>query len=118
MNLLDEVKKRMLISGNFHDNLLIGLIEDVKQYMISAGVNETIADSSKSVGCISKGVNDLFNNQAFSDFFKQRVIQLSMEEPTEEEDRVPLLPEDNTTGDDNTDNNDAIEGDGNDVSNN
>ena len=90
MNLLDEVKKRMLISGNFHDNLLLGLIEDVKQYLLSAGVDETVVNSSKSIGCIAKGVNDLFNNNEFSDFFKQRAIQLTFEPETDEE-AIPLI---------------------------
>lgn len=91
MNLLDEVKKRMLISGDFHDNLLLGLIEDVKQYLISAGVDETIVNSKKSIGCIARGVNDLFNNNEFSDFFRQRAIQLTFEPETDEEE-IPLTP--------------------------
>lgn len=91
MNLLQEVKDRLLITGDFHDKILIGLIEDVKQYMISAGVDETVVDSKKSIGCIAKGVFDLFNNNEFSDFFVQRTIQLSVEEATDEE-PVPLLP--------------------------
>lgn len=90
-DLLSEVKNRLLISGNFHDALLASLIEDVKQYMISAGVDETIVDSKKSIGCIARGVNDLFNGNEFSEFFKQRAIQLTFEEPTDEEE-IPLLP--------------------------
>ena len=100
MNLLDEVKKRMLISGNFHDKLLLGLIEDVKQYLISAGVDETVVNSKKSIGCIARGVSELFNQNEFSDFFKQRAIQLTFEEPTDEE-AIPLMPpiEDSEEGD-------------------
>lgn len=91
MNLLDEVKNRMLISGSFHDNILVSYIEDVKQYLICAGVDKTIVNSRKAIGCISRGVNDLFNNNEFSDFFRQRAIQLTFEESTDEEE-IPLLP--------------------------
>ena len=91
MNLLQETKERLLITGDFHDKILIGLIQDVKGYMIAAGVEESVVNSSKAIGCISKGVFDLFNNNEFSDFFRQRTIQLTMEEPTDEE-PIPLLP--------------------------
>lgn len=91
MDLLNEVKNRMLISGDFHNAIILSYIEDIKQYMTSAGVDETIVNSKKSIGCIARGVNDLFNQNEFSDFFKQRVIQLSLEEPTDEEE-IPLLP--------------------------
>lgn len=90
MDLLNEVKNRMLISGDFHNAIILSYIEDIKQYMTSAGVDETIVNSKKSIGCIARGVNDLFNQNEFSDFFKQRVIQLSLEEPTDEEE-IPLL---------------------------
>ena len=91
INLLDEIKERLLITGDFHDKILTGLITDVKEYMISAGVDATVASSEKAIGAIAKGVFDLFNNNEFSDFFRQRTIQLTMEEPTDEE-PIPLLP--------------------------
>lgn len=91
MNLLEEIKNRMLISGDFHNAILLSYIEDIKQYLISAGVDKTVVNSKKAIGCIARGVNDLFNQNEFSDFFKQRAIQLSLEEPTDEEE-IPLLP--------------------------
>lgn len=91
MSLLEEVKNRASISGDFHNAIIISYIEDIKQYMISAGVDETIVNSKKSIGCIARGVLDLFNQNDFSDFFKQRVIQLTFEEPTDDEE-IPLLP--------------------------
>lgn len=91
MNLLDEIKNRLLITGNFHDTLILGFIEDVKQYLVSAGVDDTIVNSKKAIGCIARGVNDLMNNETFSTFFNQRAIQLTMEEPTEEE-PIPVMP--------------------------
>lgn len=92
INILDEVKKRMLITDGFHDGLLLGLVEDVIEYMIAAGVNETVVYSKKALGCIARGVYDLFNDEKeFGNYFVQRVIQLSKEEPTEEE-PIPLTP--------------------------
>ena len=91
MNLLQETKERLLITGNFHDKVLIGLIQDVQGYMIAAGVDATVASSEKAIGAIARGTFDLFNNNEFSDFFKQRVIQLTMEPETDEE-PIPLLP--------------------------
>lgn len=99
MSLLEEIKNRMLISGDFHNALILSYIEDIKQYMISAGVDETIVNSKKSIGCIARGVNDLFNQNEFSDFFKQRIIQLTFEDPTDDE-GIPLLPPNEEDGDD------------------
>lgn len=78
-DLLIEVKKRLLISDDFHNDLFLGLIEDVKNYMISAGVQNEVVNGVISIGCIARGVSDLWTSEKFSDFFNQRVIQLSCE---------------------------------------
>lgn len=78
--LLQEVKTRLAITGDFHDALLSAYICDVKEYVKSAGANP---DSANSVGVIARGVADLWNFGAgegkFSDIFYQRVIQLTCE---------------------------------------
>lgn len=79
MDLLQEVKNRLLITGNFHDTMFLDYIEDVKNYMLGAGVKKTIVESEQAVGCICKGVSDLWINGTFSELFKQRLIQLSLE---------------------------------------
>lgn len=89
MNLLDEVKKRLSITGEYHNAMLLGFIDDVKQYMLSAGVNESIVNSKKAIGCISRGVLDLWTKETFSDLFSQRVIQLTFEPETD----LELIPE-------------------------
>lgn len=82
--LLEEIKKRLSVTGDYHDELLKGLASDVKCYLISAGVKEEIANSSVAVGCIARGVADLWNfgsgEGTFSELFKQRAIQLTFEE--------------------------------------
>lgn len=78
---LDKVKQGLGITGNYQDATLNLYIADVKEFMLSAGVKQSVVDSEKSIGCITRGVADLWNlggNVSFSEYFKQRVIQLSM----------------------------------------
>lgn len=86
--LLEKVKKNMGLVGNtFHDEVIKGYIAEVKEFLLDAGVKEKVLDSSVSVGCISRGVNDLWNygagNAQLSPYFMQRAIQLTKK--TEEE---------------------------------
>lgn len=77
---LAEIKKRFGYNTTHLDDVLKGYIADVIGYMISAGVSETVARSTASVGCIFQGVNDLWNYSGgsvkFSPYFEQRLIQL------------------------------------------
>lgn len=66
-------------SGAWRDAQLTVYINEVKQYMLGAGVPlETV---NGDAGCILIGVNDLWNYSAggvkFSDYFNQRVTQLA-----------------------------------------
>lgn len=79
--LLNMVKTGLGISGDYQDEILKIHIDNVKQFMISAGVAEAVVNSKVSVGAILIGVNDLWNYSSggvkFSEMFKQRLIQLS-----------------------------------------
>lgn len=81
--LLSEVKTRLSIADTYHDSLLTALIEDVEAYMLSGGVPSDIVNNEISVGCIARGVADLWNMGAgdgkFSALFRERVIQLALE---------------------------------------
>jgi hypothetical protein len=79
MDILQEVKNRLSVSGEFHDNMLNGYIDDVKHFMLGSGIKESVVESKKSVGCIAKGVSDLWLDGTFSETFKQRLIQLTFE---------------------------------------
>lgn len=79
MDLLQEIKNRLSITDDFHNDLLNGFIEDVKAYLRSGGVKDSVLDSEKSIGVIAKGVADLFYDGKFSEFFYQRAIQLTCE---------------------------------------
>lgn len=78
--LLEKVKKGLGITGSFQDETLQIYIDEVKAFMKSAGVPDTVIQNSVSVGCIMRGVADLWNygsgNASLSQYFKQRLIQL------------------------------------------
>lgn len=81
--LLQKVKEALGITGDYQDNTLLFYIEEVKEYLRSAGVLESIIQSKKSVGCICRGVTDLWCYGAgqgkLSEYFMQRAIQLTLE---------------------------------------
>ena len=68
-------------AGEYRDEMLKVFIDEVKEFMRSAGVSDSTISSEASVGCIVIGVNDLWNYSAggvrLSEYFKQRVIQLA-----------------------------------------
>ncbi|MGA4517413.1 carcinine hydrolase/isopenicillin-N N-acyltransferase family protein [Solibacillus silvestris] len=78
--LLAKVKNGIGITGTFQDATLQIYIDEVKAFMKSAGVKEEVIESDASVGCIMRGVADLWNygagNARLSDYFKMRLIQL------------------------------------------
>lgn len=79
--LLESVKTCLGVTSNFHDSLLSLYIQEVQLFMIDAGVSVDIVNSPDALGCITRGVADLWNNGAgqadLSSYFKYRVIQLA-----------------------------------------
>lgn len=69
-------------TGTFRDDLLTAYINEVKDFMLNAGVPADVISAAASVGVIAIGVNDLWNYSAggvrLSEYFKQRVTQLSI----------------------------------------
>ena len=74
--LLDNVKKGLLITGDYQDEALEIYIDDVVEFLISAGVNETVANSNVSLGVIVRGVSDLMSTGVLSSYFFHRLGQL------------------------------------------
>lgn len=78
--LLTQVKKGLGITGTYQDETLQVYIDEVKGFMLSAGVQPNVIESNVAVGCIMRGVADLWNygsgNAKLSEYFKQRVQQL------------------------------------------
>lgn len=78
--LLKKVKVGMGITGTYQDATLLTYIDDVKNFLLDAGVPENIINGSDSVGVITRGVSDLWNygtgSTEFSPYFIQRATQL------------------------------------------
>jgi len=81
VELLTKVKAALGITGDFQDETLQVYIADVKAFMLDAGVPADVVSSASSVGCISRGVADLWNygagNAKLSQYFIQRMLQLT-----------------------------------------
>lgn len=81
--ILAKVKTGLGITTNYQDDLLGIYIKDVEAFMLSAGVSSSVVTSAAAVGCILRGVSDLWNYSAggvkYSEYFTQRVIQLAAE---------------------------------------
>ena len=79
--LLNEVKKRIGVTGDYQNDTIAGHIEDVQSFMIDAGVDAETMTSNKIVGAVARGVSDLWDYGSgkgeFSPYFFQRVTQLS-----------------------------------------
>ncbi len=79
--MLKAVKSNLGITGNFQDETIQGYIDEVKQFLLDAGVSEQIVGSETSIGVITRGVADLWNygsgGTQLSPYFYQRAIQLA-----------------------------------------
>ena len=72
--------------GNYNDEQLSVFIDEVIDELICAGVKEEVAQSAAAVGCISIGVNDLWNYTSggvkHSEYFYRRLVQLKLKGAT------------------------------------
>jgi hypothetical protein len=79
--ILTAVKTGLGITTDYQNDLLQIYINDVIAFMQDAGVPANVVTSNAAVGCILRGVSDLWNYTAggvkFSEYFKMRVIQLA-----------------------------------------
>lgn len=85
--LLEKVKIALGITGEYQDPTLQIYINEVKEFLLDAGVDPKIVDSNLAIGVISRGVSDLWNygagNAQLSTYFMQRVSQLVYKEVKE-----------------------------------
>lgn len=81
--ILAKIKTGLGITTDYMDDLLQIYIDDVKAFMTDAGVPESVTTSAAAVGCILRGVADLWNygngTAKLSEYFKQRVSQLAIQ---------------------------------------
>lgn len=82
--LLTKIKSGLGITGTYQDDTLQVYIDEVKSFMESAGVNQSVIESEAAVGCIIRGVTDMWNygsgSANLSPYFVQRLIQLSIKQ--------------------------------------
>lgn len=80
--LLTKIKNGLGITGTYQDATLTVYVEEVKAFMKSAGVKTSVINGPAAVGCIMRGVADLWNygsgNASLSQYFTQRLIQLKL----------------------------------------
>ena len=78
--LLAKIKNGLGITGTFQDATLTVYVDEVKAFMKSAGVSDNVIESEVSVGCIMRGVADLWNygsgSASLSEYFRYRLQQL------------------------------------------
>ena len=78
MAILDDVKNAIGVTGSYQDATLNVYIEEVKAFLIDAGVSEANITS----GVVARGVSDLWNYGAgegkLSDYFMMRAAQLAL----------------------------------------
>lgn len=89
IDLLTQVKSALGISGEYQDATLTVYVNDVKGVLADAGVPQNVIESDRAVGCISRGVIDMWtlgSGQAkFSNIFYQRMLQLKVQSSTTDE---------------------------------
>lgn len=76
--LLENVKKALGVTGTYQDDTLTQYINEVKAFLVDAGVPE----ARQTSGVIARGVADLWNYGAgdgkLSSYFMMRATQLSI----------------------------------------
>lgn len=81
MIILEEVKAALGITGEYMDSVLQQYIRETKEYMLDAGVKQSVIESTSAKGLITRGVADLWNygqgEAKLSEYFKERVIQMA-----------------------------------------
>ena len=73
--MLASVKKSLGVCGNQLDDMLTQYINEIKSFLLDAGISENNITS----GIVTQGVEDLWNNRTgkLSPYFIQRATQLS-----------------------------------------
>lgn len=81
--ILQKVKSAIGVGGTYQDDTLTIYIDEVKDFLQSAGVSEEVVNSNRAIGIICRGVTDLWcygpGQGKLSDYFMQRATQLALE---------------------------------------
>lgn len=75
---LDDIKSALGITGDYQNDTIQIYFDEVIDYLVNAGVNE----SNITKGIVARGVSDLWNygtgEGRFSEYFYQRAKQLAL----------------------------------------
>lgn len=82
-SMIDSVMKALGLSGNEYQESTIQMyIDEVNEYLLDAGVPESVIGTQRTAGVVARGVADLWNygggEGKLSPYFYERVIQLSV----------------------------------------
>ena len=79
---LTQIKAALGIGDGIPDATLTVWLTDVKDYMLNAGVSNSVINSASTIGTLTRGVADCWSYGAggvgFSPLFKERVAQLAL----------------------------------------
>lgn len=80
-DMLNSVKTALGIAGDYLDNTIQLYIDEINEYLVSAGVPSSVIGTRQTVGVVTRGVADIWNygggGGAFSRYFYERAIQLA-----------------------------------------
>ncbi len=80
-DMLNSVKTALGIAGDYLDNTIQLYIDEINEYLVSAGVPSSVIGTRQTVGVVTRGVADIWNygggGGALSRYFYERAIQLA-----------------------------------------
>lgn len=79
--MLEAIKAALGITGDYLDATLTVYINEINEYLKSAGVPAELIGTQATFGVVARGVTDLWNYGSsggnLSPYFKERVIQMT-----------------------------------------
>lgn len=80
-DMLQSVKTALGIAGDYLDGTIQLYIDEINEYLTSAGVPSSVIGTRQTVGVVTRGVADIWNygggGGALSPYFYERAIQLA-----------------------------------------
>lgn len=81
--MLEEIKKRLQITGTYMDDMLYAWIDSTRTYLIDGGADSTAVETA--YGVIAKGVFDMWTSDRFSPIFLNMATQFILAHPSSPE---------------------------------
>lgn len=78
---LEEIKKRLQITGTYMDDMLLSWIDSCMFYLRDGGADRGAVESPEAYGVITKGVFDMWTASSFSSIFLNMATQFILAHP-------------------------------------